>query len=71
MHTPLKSPLNGGIYLTTPLLKGVPLRSGEGAFQFFLIILRKILKKRIKDEILTLYNPRTVELLAMTDLEWA
>jgi hypothetical protein len=38
---------------TIPLLGGVTLRGGEGAFQFFLIILRKILKKRIKDEILT------------------
>jgi len=38
---------------TIPLLGGEALCSGEGAFQFFLIILRKILKKRIKDEILT------------------
>jgi hypothetical protein len=53
---------------TIPLLGGVTLRGGEGAFQFFLIILRKILKKRIKAEILTLYNPRTVSLPAMTDL---
>jgi hypothetical protein len=49
---------------TIPLLGGVPFCGGEGAFQFFLIILRKILKKRRNDGILTSHNT----LLRMT--EW-
>jgi hypothetical protein len=54
---------------TIPLLGGEALCSGEGAFQFFLIILRKILKKRIKDEILTLSKHKKVVLLALTVLD--
>jgi len=31
-HTPLKSPLNGGIYSTIPLLGGVPFTAGRVLF---------------------------------------
>jgi hypothetical protein len=34
-HTPLESPLNGGINPTIPLLGGVPFYGGEGAFLSF------------------------------------
>jgi hypothetical protein len=56
---------------TIPLLGGVPFCGGEGVFQFFLIILRKIEKKRSKDEILTSSNQKTTRFLTMTDLKWA
>jgi len=35
--------------LTIPLLGGVPLRGGEGTFQFFLIILRNNFKEKDKE----------------------
>jgi len=38
---PPESPLNGGINSTIPLFGGVPFFGGEGAFRFFLDILRK------------------------------
>jgi hypothetical protein len=41
---------------TIPLLGGVARSGGGGVFKYFMIILRKILKKRIKDEILTSQN---------------
>jgi len=41
-------PLNGGMNSTIPLLGGVPFCGGEGAFQFFLIILRKNFKEKDK-----------------------